>query len=88
MKKFVFAGLLTAAAIFSTGCSDACESAANRFTDRQKECGVTVQEGNGDGEEVECTDTLATTSEKLADCIEKADCTKVKDNTWITTCPQ
>jgi hypothetical protein len=88
MKKLVFAGLLGAAAIFSTACSDACESAANRISDRQKECGATVQEGDSNGDDVECTNSLATDFEKLADCIEKANCTQVKDNTWGATCIQ
>lgn len=87
MKKFMFAGLLAAAAVLSTGCSDACESAASRYTDRLKECGVTVEEGDDEeGEEVECTDAAADAAEKLADCAEKATCEKVKDGTYITSC--
>lgn len=86
MKKIVFAGLLSVAAILGTGCADACEKAANRIEDKQKECGLTPASSDGDGTEAECTDAASTASEKLADCIEKAACDKVKDGTWITTC--
>lgn len=86
MKKIVFAGLLVAASVASTACSNACESAANRIRDRQKECGVSVMEGDKDGEKVECTDALASSSETFANCIEKADCAQVRDNTWAATC--
>ncbi len=88
MKNLLFAGLLGAAALFSTGCSDACEKAANRLVDRQEECGVTVpdtDDGDGDGD-AECTDAAADTLEKLADCAEKATCEKVKDNSYLLSC--
>lgn len=88
MRKLVLAGLLGAASIFSTACSDVCESSANRIKDRQEKCGATVQAGGSDSEEAECTDSLATSYQNLADCIEKASCSQVKDDTWSMTCAQ
>lgn len=84
MKKLVFAGLLGAAALFSTGCANACEKAASRIEDRLKECGLNVEEGEGEAQE--CTDTEADTQEKLADCAEKADCESVRTGGWLFTC--
>jgi hypothetical protein len=87
MKKLVFAGLLGVAAVFATGCADKCEKAANTIEDKQKECGLTIPDsGDSDGEEAECTDAAADAAQKLADCIDKAACEKVKDGTWITSC--
>lgn len=86
MKKLVLAGLLGAASLVSTACSDACESGANRIKDRQEKCGVSVQTGAND--DAECTDSLASSYQNLAECIEKADCSQVKDNSWAQTCAQ
>jgi hypothetical protein len=85
MKKLMFAGLLGAAALLSTGCANACEKAASRIEDRLKECGLNVEEGEGDAD-MECTEANADTQEKLADCVEKADCDSVKTGGWVFTC--
>jgi hypothetical protein len=85
MKKLVFAGLLGAAALFSTGCANACEEAANRLEDRLRECGLNVEEGEGDSD-MECTESDAKTAEDLADCAERADCESVKTGAWLFTC--
>ena len=87
MKKLLFAGLLGSAALFSTGCADACEKAANRLADRQEECGVTLPDDDGDSDgDGECTDAGANALEKLADCAEAATCEKVKDNSYLISC--
>jgi hypothetical protein len=85
MKKLVFASLLGAAALFSTGCANACEKAQSRLEDRLKECGLTVEEGEGDVD-MECTESDARTNEALADCAEKASCDDVKTGGWLFTC--
>jgi muramoyltetrapeptide carboxypeptidase LdcA involved in peptidoglycan recycling len=86
MKKLVFAGLLGAAALFSTGCgANACEKAAQRIEDRLRACGLNVEEGEGDGG-MECTEANAATQERLADCAEKASCDSVKTGAWLSTC--
>ncbi|HVG57836.1 MAG TPA: hypothetical protein VNA24_04730 [Hyalangium sp.] len=85
MKKLVFAGLLSAAALFSTGCANACEKAQSRLEDRLKECGLNVAEEEGDAE-VECTETEAANQEAFADCAERASCDTVKTGGWLFTC--
>lgn len=85
MKKFVFAGLLGAAALTSTGCANACEKAQSRIEDRLKTCGLEVAEEEGDVE-MTCSDAEAATQEKLADCVERADCETVKTGGWLYTC--
>jgi hypothetical protein len=85
MKKLVFAGLLGAAALFSTGCANACEKAQGRIEDRLKECGLEVAEEDGDAD-MTCTDTDAASQEMLADCVERADCDTVKTGGWLFTC--
>lgn len=85
MKKLLFAGLLGAAALFSTGCANACEKAQSRIEDRLKECGVNVAEEDGDTETT-CTDTAAADQELLADCVERASCDTVKTGGWLFTC--
>lgn len=59
---------------FLYGCSDACEKAGDQITAKYEECGITLDEGDGDGESVECTDELATQSQCTADCTTAADC--------------
>ena len=86
MKKLLFAGLLGTAALFATGCSDACEKAANTIEDKFEECDIETTGGGEEGEDVECTDELADAAEKLADCIEKATCDDVKSGAYITKC--
>jgi hypothetical protein len=85
MKKLVFAGLLGAAALFSTGCANACEKAQSRLEDRLTACGLNVEEGEGDVD-MECTEDDAKTAEDLADCAERADCESVKTGGWLFTC--
>jgi hypothetical protein len=85
MKKLLFAGLLGSAALFSTGCADACENATDRLRDRQEECGMTVPDTDDDSTS-ECTDAGADALEKLADCAEAATCEKVKDSSYLLTC--
>jgi hypothetical protein len=85
MKKLVFAGLLGAAALFSTGCANACEKAQSRIEDRLKECGLDVAEEDGDAE-MTCTDSEAATQEALADCAERAACDTVRTGGWLFTC--
>jgi hypothetical protein len=85
MKKLVFAGLLGAAALFSTGCANACEKAQSRIEDRLKECGLEVAEEDGDVE-MTCTDTEASNQETLADCVERATCDTVRTGGWLFTC--
>lgn len=87
MKKLLFAGLLGTAALFATGCSDACEKAANTVEDKFEECDIETTGGDGDeDEDFECTDAAAEAAEKLADCIEKASCDDVKSGAYITKC--
>jgi hypothetical protein len=88
MKKFVLAGLLGVAAIFATGCGNACEDAADTFKAKAEECDVEIEESDEEGEEVECTDALAEKSEKQAACIEKLTCAEFKDLTKLAACFQ
>ncbi len=85
MKKLLFAGLLGAAAVLGTGCADACEKASDKVESKFKDCDVEYTK-NEDGEDVECTEELGNASEKLADCIDKLDCAKVKDGTGLLSC--
>jgi hypothetical protein len=86
MKKLLFAGLLGSAALFATGCSDACEKAANTIEDKFEECDIETT-GDGDGDsDAECTDEAAEAAEALADCIEKATCDDVKSGAYLTKC--
>lgn len=85
MKTIVLVGLLGTAALLTSGCADACERAANRLEDRLRECGLKVEEGQSDDNR-ECTESAATTAEKLAECAERATCDSVKTGAWITTC--
>lgn len=72
MKKL---SLLIVPVAFLVGCGNDCDKAADRMTAKLEECGITVDDGGEDGEDVECTDTLATQSLCYADCTEAADCT-------------
>jgi protein involved in sex pheromone biosynthesis len=86
MKKLMVAGLVAASVLF-TGCSNACEKAADTITDKYKECGIqTTTTGNGNGETSECTEAQGNASEKLADCIEKSTCDDIKAGTYLTKC--
>lgn len=87
MKKLLVAGLLSAVAVFGTGCSDACEKAANTIEDKYEECDIEIDDGGDDeGEEAECTDEAAEAAEKIADCIDKASCADVTSGAWLTNC--
>lgn len=85
MKKLVFAGLLGAAALFSTSCANACEKAQSRLEDRLKECGLNVEGEEGDAG-MKCSEADANTAEALADCAERASCDTVKTGGWLFTC--
>lgn len=92
MKKLVFAGLLGAAALLSTGCANACEKAQSRcekalsrIDDRLRECGLNVADDDCDVE-MTCTDDQAAKQEALADCAERASCDTVKTGGWLFTC--
>ncbi|MDY7231474.1 hypothetical protein [Hyalangium rubrum] len=82
MKKVMLAGLLAAAAVFSTGCSNACDSFQSTLKDRYKECSISAPDSDEDGEKLECTQNLADQSEKSETCLKKASCDQVRANTW------
>lgn len=66
-----FALLLIPAFLY--GCGNACDKASDKTLAKYEECGIDVPETDG-GEDVECTDELAASSECYAGCISAADC--------------
>jgi len=76
-QRASFVGVLSLAAALSA-CGDDCEDAASRIAEKFEECGVSVNGGDAESEEVECTEDLATRAQCDAGCIEAASCDDIK----------
>jgi hypothetical protein len=76
MRKMILFAAFAGIAGLATACGgDDCEKASDRITAKFEECGVpTDDDGDGDGEDAECTDEAAAQLECFADCAEAADC--------------
>jgi len=84
MKKLLFAGLLGSAALFSTGCANACDKATSTIESKYTECDIEFASGGDD--EPECTEARANQEEKKAECIEKGTCAQLRDANYVLSC--
>jgi hypothetical protein len=71
MKKILVFAIVSA---FALACKNDCEKAADDMTAKYEECGFEIADGDGDGEEAECTDEAAELATCTADCVTNADC--------------
>lgn len=71
---FIALALMGLGAATLAGCGNACDDYADAAQAKLDECGITGGTTDGDGGDVDCSDSVATLAECLTPCIENVPC--------------